>query len=56
MIWILAICVWVLAMLCAVLGGRVHKLQNDLVFWRDEAIKLNNEKPSRGKDGRYCKK
>lgn len=56
MIWILAICVWVLVILCVVLCGRVHKLQNDLEFWRDEAIRLNNEKPYRGKDGRFAKK
>jgi hypothetical protein len=56
MIWILSICVWVLVILCVVLVGRVRKLQNDLVFWRNEAIRLNNEKPTRGKDGRFAKK
>ena len=56
MIWILSICVWVLVILCVVLGGRVRKLHNVLEFWRDEAIRLNNEKPIRGKDGRFAKK
>lgn len=54
--WILMVCVWVLVILCVVLGGRVRELQKDLEFWRDEAIRLNNEKPTRGKDGRFVKK
>lgn len=54
--WILIVCVWVLVILCAVLLGRVRKLQNDLKFWRDEAIRLNNKKPIRGKDDRFAKK
>lgn len=44
MIWILSICVWVLVILCAVLGGRVHRLLKDLEWWRSEAMRLNNEK------------
>ena len=38
MIWILAICVWVLVILCVVLGGRAHRLQSDLYWWRSEAV------------------
>lgn len=56
MIWILSIGVLALVVQCVVLGGRVRKLHNDLEFWRDEAIRLNNEKPIRGKDGRFAKK
>lgn len=43
MIWILSICVWVLVILCVVLGGRVHRLSKDLEWWRNESIRLNNE-------------
>lgn len=56
MIWILSIGVLALVVQCVVLHGRLCKLQQDLEFWRDEAIRLNNEKPIRGKDGRFAKK
>lgn len=44
MIWISLVCVWVLVILCVVLNGRVHRLAKDLEWWRNEAIRLNNEK------------
>lgn len=56
MIWILCSCVVVLVMLCVVLGGRVHKLQSDLEWWRSEAVRLNGELPKRDSKGRFCKK
>lgn len=40
MIWISLVCVWV----CVVLNGRVSKLSKDLAWWREEAMRLNNEK------------
>ena len=43
MIWVSLGCVWVLVILCAVLGGRVHRLSKDLEWWRSEAMRLNNE-------------
>lgn len=43
MIWISLVCVWVLLILCVVLKGRVHKLSKELAWWRDEAMRLNNE-------------
>jgi hypothetical protein len=56
MIWILAICVWVLVMLCVVLASRVRRLQSDLDWWRSEVVRLNGELPKRDSKGRYCKK
>lgn len=56
MIWILSIGVLALVVQCVVLHVRLCKLRQDLEFWRDEAIRLNNEKPIRGKDGRFAKK
>lgn len=47
MIWISLVCVWVLVVLCVVLNGRVHKLSKDLAWWREEAMRLSNEKHRR---------
>lgn len=35
---------------------KYFKAKNDLDFWRNEAIRLDKEKPMRGKDGRFAKK
>ena len=44
MIWISLVCVWVLVILGVVVNGRAHRLAKDLEWWRNEAIRLNNEK------------
>lgn len=44
MIWISSVCVWVLVILSVVLNSRVRKLSKDLAWWREEAIRLSNEK------------
>jgi hypothetical protein len=56
MVWILVICVVVLAILCVVLSCRVYKLRQDLRWWRDEAVRLNRELPKRDSKGRFCKR
>lgn len=43
MIWISLVCVWVLVILCVVLNGRVCRLEKELNWWREEAMRLNNE-------------
>lgn len=49
MIWILGVSVWVLVILCGVLGGRVHCLTNDLAWWREEAMSLSK------KESEWCR-
>ena len=49
MVWILVICVVVLAILCVVLSCRVYKLRQDLRWWRDEALSLSAKWRERGK-------
>ena len=44
---ILAISVCVLLIYCVFLDGQVRKLSKDLSWWREEAIRLNNEKHKR---------
>ena len=56
MVWILVICVVVLAILCVVLGCRVYKLRQDLRWWREEAVMLNGKLPKRDSKGRFCKR
>ena len=56
MVWILVICVVVLAILCVVLSCRVYKLRQDLRWWRDEAIRISKELPERDSKGRFCKR
>lgn len=53
--WFLLVClgalftfaVIFLSMLCVYLRGRVRKLEEDVDFWREEAIRLDNEKCGR---------
>lgn len=48
----------VVALLCVtfIACGRITRLEDDLNFWRQEAMKLNSEKPNRDSKGRFCKK
>lgn len=48
----------VVGLLCLTLiaCGRITRLGKDLNFWRQEAMKLNSEKPKRDSKGRYCKR
>ena len=38
------------------LWREISKLNKDLRWWRDEAVRLNRELPKRDSKGRYCKK
>lgn len=44
MIWILSFLVVGLLCLTLIACGRITRLEKDLNFWRQEAIRLNNEK------------
>lgn len=56
MVVFLSICV--VALLCVTITacGRITRLEEDLNFWREEAMKLNSEMPKRDSKGRFCKK
>ena len=56
MIWILSFLVVGLLCLTLIACGRITRLEKDLNFWRQEAMKLNSEKPKRDSKGRFCKK
>lgn len=44
MIWILSFLVVGLLCVTVIACGRITRLEKDINFWRQEAMKLNNEK------------
>ena len=50
--------IFVVALLCVTIIAcyRITRLEDDLNFWRQEAMKLNSELPKRDSKGRFCKK
>ena len=56
MVTFLSICVVALLCVTIIACGRITRLEDDLNFWRQEAMKLNSELPKRDSKGRYCKK
>ena len=44
MIWILVGIIWLLIIMITIRENRICRLKQDLEFWRNEAIRLRNEK------------